>query len=153
MKFKLYNIDINELKGLAQKLANCLTGKEIFILQGNLGAGKTTFTKFLVSTIDAKLEEEVNSPTFSIMNIYETDKFNIYHIDLYRVKEFEINELLGNGIILIEWGELSDLEGTDLPVILIHFQITNKDIEKRNIEIRVKNSKEFANCFNSIPQE
>ncbi len=149
MEFEIYNVDTNGLKQLAENIARCLTGKEIFILQGNLGAGKTTFTKFLVSTIDKELEKEVNSPTFSIMNVYETNKFNIYHIDLYRVKEFDFREILGNGVILIEWGELSDLGETELPIISIHFRITDNDIEKRDIKITIKNSKELINCFSS----
>ncbi|WP_029520022.1 tRNA (adenosine(37)-N6)-threonylcarbamoyltransferase complex ATPase subunit type 1 TsaE [Persephonella sp. IF05-L8] len=134
-------IQINSLKELRQltdRFANCLKGNEIILLQGNLAAGKTTFTRYLVSSIDPSVEDEVNSPTFSIMNEYETSKFPVYHIDLYRVKDFDFTDVLGNGVVIVEWAdeelknELSQY--TDLPVIFIKISVENDEIRLFNID-------------------
>ncbi len=134
-------IQINSLKELRQltdRFANCLKGNEIILLQGNLAAGKTTFTRYLVSSIDPSVEDEVNSPTFSIMNEYETSKFPVYHIDLYRVKDFDLTDVLGNGVVIVEWAdeelknELSQY--TDLPVIFIKISVENDEIRLFNID-------------------
>lgn len=92
----------------------------ILILRGNLGAGKTTFTQFLLKNLGSK--DEVNSPTYSIVNEYSTPKGKIYHFDLYRLKNIEevydigIEEYLENAFLcIIEWPEVyqDDLEGLD----------------------------------------
>jgi len=70
MKIKINSL--KELENFAKKLAKCLKGNEIILLKGNLAAGKTTFTRYLVSSIDPSAEDQVTSPTFSIMNEYET---------------------------------------------------------------------------------
>ena len=59
----------------------------ILLLKGNLGAGKTTFTQFLLKNLGS--EDEVNSPTYSIVNEYSSPKGKIYHFDLYRLKNID----------------------------------------------------------------
>lgn len=83
----------------------------IFLLKGNLGAGKTTFTQFLLKNL--KSEDEVSSPTYSIVNEYNTPKGKVYHFDLYRLKNIEeaydigIEEYLDNAFLcIIEWPEV-----------------------------------------------
>lgn len=83
----------------------------ILLLKGNLGAGKTTFTQFLLKDIGSK--DEVNSPTYSIVNEYNTPKGKVYHFDLYRLKNIEeaydigIEEYLDNAFLcIIEWPEV-----------------------------------------------
>lgn len=95
---------INNLKGLdnlTKAISEKLKGNEIILLKGDLGVGKTTFTKYLLKNLGVM--EDVTSPTFTIMNHYETPKFDIYHIDMYRIKDFDISDLLGKGLIIIEW--------------------------------------------------
>jgi tRNA threonylcarbamoyladenosine biosynthesis protein TsaE len=87
----------------------------IFLLKGNLGAGKTTFTQFLLKSLGST--DEVNSPTYSIVNEYNTPKGKIYHFDLYRLKNIEevydigIEEYLDNAFLcIIEWPEVYEDE-------------------------------------------
>lgn len=87
----------------------------IFLLKGNLGAGKTTFTQFLLKNLGSK--DEVNSPTYSIVNEYNTPKGKIFHFDLYRLKNIEevydigIEEYLDNAFLcIIEWPEVYEDE-------------------------------------------
>lgn len=87
----------------------------ILLLKGNLGAGKTTFTQFLLKNLGSK--DEVNSPTYSIVNEYNSPKGKIYHFDLYRLKNIEevydigIEEYLDNAYLcIIEWPEVYEDE-------------------------------------------
>lgn len=76
----------------------------------NFGSGKTKFVEGFLSYFG--LENEISSPTFTIVNEYKNDKINIFHFDVYRLSDssefYEIggDEYFGNGICLIEWGEL-----------------------------------------------
>ncbi|WP_457627138.1 tRNA (adenosine(37)-N6)-threonylcarbamoyltransferase complex ATPase subunit type 1 TsaE, partial [Persephonella sp.] len=88
---KVFRISsLQELQEFAKRLSECLRGNELILLKGNLAAGKTTFTRFLVSAIDSDAGEEVNSPTFSVINEYETSRYPVFHVDLYRVKKFDL---------------------------------------------------------------
>ena len=87
----------------------------ILLLKGNLGAGKTTFTQFLLKNLGS--EDEVNSPTYSIVNEYNTSNGKVYHFDLYRLKNIEevfdigIEEYLDNAYLcIIEWPEVYEEE-------------------------------------------
>jgi len=87
----------------------------ILLLKGNLGAGKTTFTQFLLKNLEST--DEVNSPTYSIVNEYNTPKGKVFHFDLYRLKNIEevfdigIEEYLDNAYLcIIEWPEVYEEE-------------------------------------------
>ncbi|WP_042720889.1 tRNA (adenosine(37)-N6)-threonylcarbamoyltransferase complex ATPase subunit type 1 TsaE [Flavobacterium sp. B17] len=87
----------------------------ILLLKGNLGAGKTTFTQFLMKKLGSG--DEVNSPTYSIVNEYSTPKGKVYHFDLYRLKNIDevydigIEEYLDNAFLcIIEWPEVYEDE-------------------------------------------
>lgn len=149
VSFEFKNIDETDLKNLLESLVKCLKGNEIFLLIGNLGAGKTTFVKYLVSFIDEDLKDEVNSPTFVVMNVYETKNFNIYHIDLYRVKDFDLTDIVGNGLIFIEWAEIKEFEGLNLPIITVNLEI-GKDINRRNIKIEISNGNYLKRCLDNL---
>jgi tRNA threonylcarbamoyladenosine biosynthesis protein TsaE len=144
MEIKINSVE--ETKKFAGYLARCLKGKEVILLKGNLAAGKTTFVRFLVSSLDPSLEDEVNSPTFTVMNQYETEKFPIFHIDLYRVKDFDFTDFLGEGIIIIEWAE-DDLFETleDVPVIFIKIKTLND--QERIFNIKYKNADYITDCI------
>lgn len=99
----------------------------ILLLKGNLGAGKTTFTQFLLKNLGS--EDEVNSPTYSIVNEYSSPKGKIYHFDLYRLKNIEevydigIEEYLDNAFLcIIEWPEVyeDELYGLNYHSMSIH---------------------------------
>jgi tRNA threonylcarbamoyladenosine biosynthesis protein TsaE len=95
---------------IAARFARNLKAGDIVFLKGDLGAGKTTFTKGLAQAFQVK-KTEVNSPTFIIMNYYE-GKLPIYHFDFYRLNnESEISTVdmeeyfYGQGVSVIEWPE------------------------------------------------
>jgi len=92
----------------------------ILLLKGNLGAGKTTFTQFLVKNLGSSAE--VSSPTYAIVNEYDTPKGNIFHFDLYRLKnarevdDIGIDEYLDNAFLcVIEWPEVYEYELSQSP--------------------------------------
>ena len=84
---------------------------EIYTLNGDLGVGKTVFTQGVARGLGR--EEPVNSPTFTIVQVYEEGKMPFYHFDVYRIGDIEEMEeigyddyFFGNGVCLIEWAEL-----------------------------------------------
>lgn len=104
-------ISNNELDtmNLAKKLASKLTNGDIIILSGDLGSGKTKFTEGFLTYFG--LENEISSPTFTIVNEYTKNNINIYHFDVYRLSSSDEFYAIGgeqyfeNGICIIEWGE------------------------------------------------
>jgi tRNA threonylcarbamoyladenosine biosynthesis protein TsaE len=97
---------------LGSKLAQLLTPPKLVLLRGDLGAGKTTLVKGIAQAFDAASEDNVTSPTFTLIHEYRGPRAMLYHIDLYRVdtqRELEtlgLDDLMGeNSILLIEWGE------------------------------------------------
>ena len=102
-------------KELAEKLTSYFKGGEYIFLHGEMGVGKTTFVKYFINKLqtDEKLKlTEITSPTFNLLNQYETNNFIIKHYDLFRIKNiseikdldiFEKNEKI---ITLIEWPQL-----------------------------------------------
>jgi len=105
--------NLKETKELAKKFADLLCGGEIVLLNGDLGAGKTTFTRCVLQSLGVK--DDVTSPTFTIMREYKTKKYNIYHFDMYRLscgdeaREFGLEDYIyskdKNSIVFIEWSE------------------------------------------------
>lgn len=101
--------DLNETKELAKNFAAGLTGGEVVLLNGDLGAGKTTFTQFVFAFLG--VEDVVSSPTFAILKSYE-GKFVLHHFDTYRISTEEAIEAGFDEIIneegsikFIEWSE------------------------------------------------
>jgi tRNA threonylcarbamoyladenosine biosynthesis protein TsaE len=101
-------------------------------LSGELGAGKTTLTKGIVSGLGAAKEEEVTSPTFTLVHAYHNGA-RVYHVDLYRVTDFHDFETLGiedifadPAVVVIEWAEKVNLR-TDWPVVRIHLEHVDED--------------------------
>jgi len=101
-----------ETIAFGRTLADLLAPPKLVLLRGDLGAGKTTLVKGIAAAFDAAAEEDVTSPTFTLVHEYRGPRANLYHIDLYRVdtpRELEtlgLDDLRdGNSILLIEWGE------------------------------------------------
>ena len=100
---------VEETKQLAKDLATTLKGGETLLLEGDLGAGKTHFTKGLAEGLG--IAELVTSPTFTLHNIYEGGRLTRNHFDFYRVDNPEDVEMLGltdyfstpDGVAAIEW--------------------------------------------------
>ena len=101
-----------ETVALGRKLAAKLRPPKLVVLRGELGAGKTTLVKGIAEGFQAAAEEQVTSPTFTLIHEYRGPKANVFHVDLYRVdtpRELEtlgLDDLLDpRSVILIEWGE------------------------------------------------
>ncbi len=93
-------------------LTELLAPPKVVLLRGDLGAGKTTLVKGIAAAFEAAAEEDVTSPTFTLVHEYRGPRANLYHIDLYRVDTPRELETLGlddlrseDSILLIEWGE------------------------------------------------
>ncbi len=108
-EFALHLKNEEETQKLGAILSNFVRIGDCFALFGDLGAGKTTFSRGFIQAI-LQTNEEIPSPTFTIVQTYEIDDETLYHFDLYRLEnEEEIWELgweeIGDGISLIEWPE------------------------------------------------
>lgn len=152
LQFKLGSID--DLAKFAQVLAPCLRNQDVVCLTGDLGAGKTTFTRFLVKELG--FTDFVSSPTFNILHEYSVRQDNylpnneidiVYHFDTYRLETAEnfqasaLDNYFGEGLCLVEWGELI---ATILPRDTIYLAIsyeqnlqTNTDDSERIIKLTV----------------
>lgn len=126
MEFIINNLD--ELPEVAQKILDQLQYK-LITFEGEMGAGKTTFIKEFVKALGTN--DEISSPTFSIVNEYETEKGKVYHFDFYRLNhedealDFGIEEyLFSNQYCLMEW---PDKIANFIPDE--HHTITLKDVD------------------------
>lgn len=96
---------------IAKELAEKAKPGEVYCLSGDLGVGKTVFTKGFAAGLG--ITEPVSSPTFTIVQIYEEGRLPLYHFDVYRIEDIEEMEEIGyedcfygDGVCLIEWAEL-----------------------------------------------
>ena len=102
-----------ETIAFGRTLTELLAPPKLVLLRGDLGAGKTTLVKGIAAGFDSAEEEDVTSPTFTLVHEYRGPRANLYHIDLYRIDTQRELETLGlddlrsesNSILLIEWGE------------------------------------------------
>ena len=120
-----------ETFAIGEKLGREAKAGEIYTLNGNLGVGKTVFTQGIAKGLE--IEEPVNSPTFTIVQVYEEGRIPFYHFDVYRIADIEeMDEIgyedyfFGEGLCIIEWAELiSDIIPAHAKKITIE-----KDLEK-----------------------
>ena len=110
-----------------RKLAAELAPPRIVLLQGDLGAGKTTLVKGIAEAMNAASTADVTSPTFTLIHEYRGGQASVFHIDLYRIDtERELHTLAlgdlkdGNSVLLIEWGEKFPRIGFDSTIQIEH---------------------------------
>ncbi len=138
----------NDTKKLAIKMASMLKKGDLIVLCGELGSGKTKFTEGFLTYFG--LENEISSPTFTIVNEYKKDDINIYHFDVYRLEDssefYAIggDEYFENGICLIEWGELIE---DALPNEYIKIDFSRDDSNENE---RILNIQSIGNKYNNI---
>ena len=103
--------DPKETYDLGVKMGEQAQAGQVICLNGDLGVGKTVFTQGFAAGLG--ITEPVNSPTFTIVQVYEEGKMPFYHFDVYRIGDIEEMEeigyddyFFGNGVCLIEWAEL-----------------------------------------------
>ncbi len=100
-----------ETAAIAAQLASSLKTGDILLLHGTLGMGKSVFARSLIRTLTSQPDLDVPSPTFTLVQTYESEQGSIHHYDLYRIKDpEEILELgweesISDGITIVEWPE------------------------------------------------
>jgi tRNA threonylcarbamoyladenosine biosynthesis protein TsaE len=111
MNFEIISNSRSETISIGKKLGAFMSGGDVLALVGELGCGKTTFTKGIAVALGAKSEREINSPSFVLIKEHEF-KIPLYHMDVYRIKnpiEIELigfDEYLSNkGVLAIEWAD------------------------------------------------
>ena len=136
-------VDLRELEQLATNLCKDISVGGIYLFQGELGAGKTTFIRLLINNIyllnNLPKPASIASPTFPILITYDLHSSQIYHYDLYRIKylkeleELDFFENLNNNITFIEWPEILISLPLNIKHYLINLDITSETKRKINI--------------------
>ena len=129
MKLKVKTTSPEETERVAEKLARSLGYPAVISLVGDLGAGKTTFTKGFAKGLDIK--ENVTSPTFTIMNEYTSGRKPMYHFDTYRLSSLDEALELGFG----EYFNLTTLKGAS---IVEWAENTKGILPARHFEVEIK---------------
>lgn len=141
--YQLISHNETETMNFAIRLAKISNKTDTIVLTGDLGSGKTKFVEGFLTFFG--LENEISSPTFTIVNEYLKDTISIYHFDVYRLEDssefYEIGgeEYFENGICLIEWGELIE---DALPKKYLHISFEKDETDEN---IRILNIDTFGN--------
>ncbi|MFI3125505.1 tRNA (adenosine(37)-N6)-threonylcarbamoyltransferase complex ATPase subunit type 1 TsaE [Streptococcus suis] len=111
----MYSQNEQELQAIGRKLGELLRAGDVLVLSGQLGAGKTTLTKGIA--LGLNIEQMIKSPTYTIVREYE-GRLPLYHLDVYRIGDdpdsIDLDDFLyGDGVTVIEWGELLDADLLD----------------------------------------
>ena len=145
----------SETLKFGKKLASLLKRGDTIVLTGDLGSGKTKLTEGILSFFG--LENEISSPTFTIVNEYKKENINIYHFDVYRLSDSSEFYAIGgeeyfeNGICIIEWGELiEDALPSDYIHIVFEKYDSNENIRILNI---TSHSTKYDNLLNIILED
>lgn len=126
---------LSSMEAFAKQLSEYLFDGFVLCLDGDLGAGKTTFTKFLGKYMG--IEDTINSPTFTIMKLYEGTR-PLYHMDVYRLNgigmDYELEEYIyGHGVSVIEWyHHIEEI----LPEERLEIEIEILDASKRKLWLK-----------------
>lgn len=131
METKFESYSYKDTYDIGYRLGQEARSGDVFTLNGDLGVGKTVFTQGFAKGLG--IEDNVNSPTFTILQIYDEGRLNLYHFDVYRIGDISEMDEIGfdeyvysDGVSLIEWAELiSDI----LPEKYIRVDIS-KDLSK-----------------------
>ncbi len=121
-----------------RELAGQLKPPVVVLLSGELGSGKTTLTKGIVSGLGVASEEEVTSPSFTLVHVFH-NHCKVYHVDLYRVEDFHDLETLAledvlaeSAVVVVEWSERFSLR-TDWPSVHVHLEHLGGDSRRITI--------------------
>lgn len=143
---KIMTASPRETEVLGAKIASVLKGREMIALFGDLGAGKTAFTRGLCAGLG--ISDGVSSPTFAIVNAYD-GKYPVFHFDMYRITDADdlfatgYYDYIGNGVIVIEWSENIESE---LEEDCIRIRIGKTDDEDQRI-FEIEGMDEYADVI------
>jgi len=139
---------VEETLALGEKIAGLLRPPLVVILRGEVGAGKTTLVKGIAAALGAATEDEVTSPTFTIVHEYEGREVRLFHLDLYRLETEEqiavlgLDEMAGyeNSLVLVEWGERFEsvvaMAGGE--IYMEHGGLEQEDCNERGLIVRLR---------------
>ncbi|EWG08847.1 tRNA (adenosine(37)-N6)-threonylcarbamoyltransferase complex ATPase subunit type 1 TsaE [Cytobacillus firmus] len=144
-QFEFISKKPEDTMGFSEKLGSLLQPGDVLALEGDLGAGKTTFTKGLAKGLN--ITRNVNSPTFTIIKEYH-GRLPLYHMDVYRVEDsFEdlgFDEYFdGNGVTVVEWAHLVK-EQLPEELLTIYLYLDNHDSRRLVLEPRGKRYEELC---------
>jgi tRNA threonylcarbamoyladenosine biosynthesis protein TsaE len=135
---EILNLNLEGLKKFCEDVSLNLKKGDIICLLGDLGSGKTTFSRYLINSIYKNQNKEppniIKSPSFPILLTYELNNFEIYHYDLYRVSKsselinLNIFEELNNSMTLVEWPEIIIDSLQNYNYFSIHFEIIDENM-------------------------
>lgn len=138
MRKTYHTTNEQETKRLAAALSRLLSPGSVILLEGQLGAGKTTFTKGLAEELGIK--RAIKSPTYTLIREYTEGRLPLYHMDLYRLEETGADEMgleeyfEGEGVSVVEWGSLVEEEMPD-EFLKISFSVTDEAGMERDIQL------------------
>ncbi len=138
--FELEVQDEEQTNLFASKLAEQINAGDTLALWGDLGAGKTTFSKAFIKKKCIENAPNISSPTYNLIQIYQAQGFEIWHIDLYRLTQAEealnlgLEEAFGESLCIIEWPQKME-EYLPYPRIDIGFNFINDSDNARKIKI------------------
>lgn len=145
---KLISHNEKETLNLGKVLASFLQKGDTVVLTGELGSGKTKLTEGILTYYE--LEDEISSPTFTIVNEYIKDDMKIFHFDVYRLEDSSEFYAIGgeeyfeNGICIIEWGEIIQ---DALPKDYIHIQFERNDVDENT---RILNITSYGEKYDKL---
>lgn len=128
--------DPDATAALGQRIAAGLEAGDLVALYGDLGAGKTTLARAVLRAL--AVTEAVPSPTFTLVQSYDTAKLPVRHYDLYRIEdpaeleELGLDDALGEGAVLMEWPERA---GDDLPGAVLAVRLFTTGVQSRRAEV------------------
>lgn len=108
----LHADNLDDTAAIARVIAGFMRTGDVVVLAGDMGSGKTAFTKAAASALG--VAEPVTSPTFNLVHTYAGDAIKVHHVDLYRlsrtdeIEDLAIDELARSGVVLVEWGDVGD---------------------------------------------
>ena len=130
-------LDLSETESFALKFCKDLKVGDVLLLKGELGVGKTTFSRFIINNLHTlnknKKPSSINSPTYPILLTYDLSAYEIYHYDFYRVSKstelvhLNIFEELNNSITLVEWPGIILDSLQNYKYFTIHFDLLDEN--------------------------
>ncbi len=138
--FRLENCSETDVTRFAEELAFCVQSGDLITLSGDLGAGKTTLARALIRALLDDTQHEIPSPTYTLVQTYETPRFELAHFDLYRLSapeeldELGLDHSLNDGIAVIEWPEQA---GNLIPTAAFHIRLEESDgnLDQRTLAV------------------
>ncbi|MBA3925800.1 tRNA (adenosine(37)-N6)-threonylcarbamoyltransferase complex ATPase subunit type 1 TsaE [Listeria rustica] len=146
MKYNIETTDESNTRDIAKKIGLKMQAGDVILLEGDLGAGKTTFTKGLAEGLE--IPQMVKSPTFTIVREYTKGRIPLYHMDVYRLENAEddlgLDEYFqGDGVSVVEWAHFIE---QDLPADYIRITLKHLTENTRAMEIEPVGARYEALC-------